>query len=393
VSNLDDARSPVESSFTPFAFSALCLCFVTVGATTSLFGPLLNAIAERFHRSLPAAGTVLSAYFVGGVLGVLLGWTIVHHFAGRVATRTGLLTMAVGTLGVAGAAHQQLWTLFLLSVCLIGFGFGMLDFSLNTILARTEPRGRAHRLSFANAFWGIGSIVGPLVVILLRPKNFPVLFLMVGVIALVLSPMFRGLAAPALKKEFLATETLDRRAIRPILVTFIVAYILYVGLETAASGWITSDLHASGFSESVGAFVTAGFWLGFTLGRVVGGRLHTHFSAQQLVLGGLVATAISCLAALNHTLALIAFPLAGLVLANVYVFGIIWYQSLVGTDNRGVSFMIVATMSGGALGPGVVSWVVSLSSVRSVPWCLAGLAMLTVIAFVSSNRYRPLTSR
>lgn len=383
----DTSAVSVESSFTTTAFSAVCLCLMTVGGAAALFGPLLSAIARRFQVSLPTAGSALSVYFVGGMLGVGIGWYVVHHFQGRNASLTGLATMVLGGSGVFVTAHLKLWTLFLLSVAFIGVGFGTLDFSLNTMLARSQEATRARRLSVANAFWGIGSILAPLVVIAVHPRNFPIIFLGVAMVSALLSPFFRGLHAPALKLETHRADKEERRRRRPILATFIAAYVLYVGLEIASSGWITSHLHGEGYSESVGALVTAGFWVGFSLGRFTGAALHRLFSAQQLVVGGLVLAAALCLVAVNKDLALVAYPLVGLAIANVYVFGIIWYQSLVGTDNHGVSILIVATMSGGALGPGIVGWIVSLTSVRAVPFCLAGLAALTAMAFVSSRRF------
>ena len=380
--------SVVESRFSPIAFVALCASFITIGGSTSLFGPLLNAIAVRFHQSLPSAGTVLSIYFVGGFVGVLLGWRMVVRYPGRVAVIGGLLAMTLGSGAIALAAQASAWVLFLAGAALMGAGFGTLDFALNTILARTAEEGRAHRLSFANAFWGVGSIVGPLAIILLRPKNFPVLFAMVAVITLLLSPLYRGLHAPALRHEKVATDPAVRRAQRPVLVTFIAAYVLYVGLETTASGWMASHLHGIGYSQSVGSFTTAGFWIGLTIARAFGGPLHRFFSAQQFVLGGLALAAVLGVAANSHTLAPVAYPLLGVCLANVYVFGIIWYQSVAGTDNRGIAIIIVFTMIGGVVGPGITSGLVSLSSVRVVPWSIAAQALLTLAVFVSSRRFR-----
>ena len=44
------------------------------------------------------------------------------------------------------------------------------------------------------------------------------------------------------------------------LITFIVAYVLYVAIETSSSGWMATELHGVGYSQSVGSLVTAGFW-------------------------------------------------------------------------------------------------------------------------------------
>jgi len=380
--------SSVESSLTPFAFRAVCGVFVTIGGTAALFGPLLSAIATRFHTTLPVAGTSLSSYFVGGLLGMVLGWYLVHHYEGRIAAVSGLLTMTVGGIGVSVAASAHQWALFLLASALMGLGFGILDFTLNTVLARTPEVGRAHRLSFANAFWGIGSIIGPLLIVVIRPHNFPLLFALLGLTTLALSGLLRGMSAPPTNLDEGASNKATQRANRPILLTFIGGMMLYVALEIATSGWLASHVHALGYSQSVGSLVTAGFWLGFTAGRLVGGWLHRFYSAAQLVLGGLGVAVVLSVLALQSTLALVAYPLLGLALANIYVFGIIWYQSFVGTDPRGIAILIIATMVGGIIGPSAISAIVSLTSVRAVPWCLAGIAALTAVVFASSLRFR-----
>ena len=385
---MTESPSSVESNLTPFAFRALCGIFITIGGAAALFGPLLSAIAARFHTTLPVAGTSLSVYFIGGFIGMLLGWYLVHHFEGRVAARSGLLTMTVGGVGVTLAASSHQWAVFLVAAGLMGLGFGILDFTLNTVLARTPEAGRAHRLSFANAFWGIGSVIGPLIIVVLRPTNFPLLFGLVGLTTLGLSGLLGGMSAPPIALDPDAGDRETRRANRPILITFITGMMLYVALEIATSGWLASHIHALGYSQSVGSLVTAVFWIGFTIGRLIGGWLHRYLSAAQLVLGGLGLSLVLSLVALQSTLALVAYPLLGLALANIYVFGIIWYQSFVGTDPRGISILIIATMVGGIIGPSAISAIVSVTSVRSVPWCLAGIAMLTAAVFASSLRFR-----
>jgi len=380
--------SSVESNLTPFAFRALCAVFITIGGTAALFGPLLSAIATRFHTTLPVAGTSLSVYFVGGFVGMLLGWYLVHHYEGRIAAVSGLLTMTVGGVGVSVAASAQQWALFLVAAALMGFGFGVLDFTLNTVLARTPEVGRAHRLSFANAFWGIGSIIGPLLIVVLRPHNFPLLFALLGVTTLALSGLLGGMSAPPIHLDDEAPDKDARRANWPILLTFISGMMLYVALEIATSGWLASHIHALGYSQSVGSLTTAGFWIGFTAGRLLGGWLHRYLSAAQLVLGGLALAILLSVLALQATLALVAYPLLGLALANIYVFGIIWYQSFVGTDPRGIAILIIATMAGGIIGPSAISAIVSVTSVRAVPWCLAGIAAVTAAVFASSLRFR-----
>jgi len=359
-----------------------------MGAVTSLFGPLLVSFTHRFHLSLPSAGAALSVYFVGATLGVLPGWLGLKRLPGRSVLIFSLVSIV---LGAAGASIALPWSLFLASVFLIGLGFGALDIGLNTLLARTALRGRAHRLSISNAGYGVGAVICPLVIIVINPNNFRLLFGGLAVIALVLSTLNGGVHAPPLRTEPMQLEITRMKAQRrPILVTFIVAYVLYVAVETSASGWMATQLHGVGYSESSGSLVTAGFWMGLAIGRLLGGPLYHRLSEKKLVLGGLVLATIACAVAYSDALAPYAYPLLGLIVASVFPMGLMWYTTLCPHDSDGLSLLLLFMMVGGVAGPAVVSLLVSQVGVHVVPFTLAVYAALDLAVFLSALRFRPL---
>ena len=380
-----------EVSLRPFAFANVTTMFILTGATASLYGPLLIRFSQKFDLSLPSAGVVLSVHFVGALCGVPLGWMAVRHFPGKIVISVTLLCLGAGG---AGAALSSSWTLFLCSVFIIGLGFGGLDFTLNTLLARTALLGRAHRLSLANAGYGVGAVVGPLLIILVHPRNFPLLFAGVATVAVVLSTMNRGIVAPPLRAEINQRELSSMKSQRrPILVTFIVAYVLYVAAESSTSGWIASQLHRVGYSTSIGSLVTAGFWTGLALGRVVGGPLYKRFSDKSLVLGGLGLATVLSLSAFSNTLAPYAYPVMGLVIASVYPMGLVWYTVLCPHDSDGLAIIILCMMAGGVIGPGTESLMVSLVGIHVVPLVIALFAALNLAVFASALRFRPLVTK
>jgi fucose permease len=362
--------------------------FVLIGAAASLYGPLLISFSQKFHLTLPTAGIVLSIHFVGALVGVPLGWAGLRRFRGNVVIGATLFCLALGAGVVALANH---WDLLLAGVFLIGVGFGGLDFSLNTVLARTEIKGRAHRLSLANAGYGVGAVIGPLLVIAVHPSNFPVLFGAAAVLAVVLSTLNRGIVAPPLSAEAMAHERStysDER--RPILVTFIIAYVLYVAVETSTSGWLASQLHREGFTTSIASLATGGFWLGLALGRTVGGPLYKRFSDKSLVLGGLGACIVLSIVAYSHALSPYAYPFIGLVLASVYPMGLIWYTILCPNDSDGLALIILFMMAGGIIGPGTESLMVAAFGIHAVSLVIAAFAALDILVFSYALRYKPL---
>ncbi|MGB8179203.1 MAG: MFS transporter [Acidimicrobiales bacterium] len=390
--DFDTSPSPqvptTEVSFSAFSFASATGVYILMGAVTSLFGPLLESFAHRFHLSLPSAGVALSVYFVGATLGVLPGWLGLKRLEGRVVLMISLTAIA---LGAAGASLSHSWLLFLTSVFLIGLGFGALDIGLNTLLARTPLKGRAHRLSIGNAGYGVGAVICPLIIIGLGPKNFATLFAGLCVLALLLSVLNGGVHAPPLRTEPLQFEITQMKAQRrPILITFVAAFIFYVALETSAAGWMATQIHGVGYSTSAGSLVTAGFWVGMAVGRSVGGPLYHWLAEKKIILGGLALATVTCVLALADPIAPYAYPLLGLIIASIFPMGLIWYTVLCPHDSDGLSLLILFMMVGGVAGPGVVSLMVSHFGVHVVPFVLATFAVIALGVFMSALRFRPL---
>lgn len=377
-----------QVSFRPFAFASTTGVFVLMGATSSMFGPLLLSFTHRFHVPLAGAGAALSIYFVGALIGVPPAWLGVKRLTGRLVLTISLITITIGATGAACSHH---WIQFLISVFVVGVGFGGLDIGLNTLLARTAQKGRAFRLSIANAGYGVGAVICPLVIIAMHPNNFAWLFAGIAVLALGLSTLTRGVHAPPVRAEALQSELTKMKAQRrPILITFIMAYIFYVALETSAAGWMATQVHNVGYSQSIGSIVTAGFWAGMALGRLLGGPFYHWLSDKILVLGGLSFAVLVSAAAFSNVLAPFAYPLLGFIVASVFPMGLMWYTKLCPHDSDGLSFLILFMMAGGIAGPGLVSLMVSNFGVHVVPVTLAAFAGLDLLVFISALRFRPL---
>lgn len=379
-----EAKTQVELTTT--ALANLTGVFILIGAVASLFGPLLVTFSHHFAISLPKAGEVLSVYFVGALLGVLPGWWGFKVTSGRRVLTYSLLALAIGLLA-SGLVHS--WLVFLVSIFVLGLGYGALDMGLNVLLSRTAEEVRAHRLSFVNAGYGIGAVIGPLLIVLVRPAHFAGLFVGLFVASLVLTSFNQGVHAPALKAEALQSQIRQNPQRRPILVTFVFAYIFYIAVETSASGWMSSQLQRGGFSATVGSVVTAAFWMGLAIGRSVGGPLHKLFNERRLILGGLALTIIVDLSATSNHVALVSYPILGLLLATMFPMGLLWYTKLLPHDSDGITLIMFLMMAGGILGPGGISLLVSHFGVHVIPYSFAALAGIDLAIFASILRFQP----
>jgi fucose permease len=244
-----------------------------------------------------------------------------------------------------------------------------------------------------NAGYGLGAVICPLAIVLVRPKNFPIIFAGIAVLALILTTLNRGLHAPPHHTEELQVRiSAMKQQRRPILVTFIVAYILYVAIETGSAGWMATQLHGEGYSQSAGIFVTTGFWGGMAIGRSLGGPLYHWLSDRRLVLGGLAFSIVVLGAAFPRDVAPYAYPLLGLILASVFPMGLMWYSTLCPNDSDGISWLILFMMVGGVGGPGALSIMVSIFGVHVVPLTIAAFAALDLAVFLSALRFRAIVA-
>ena len=83
-------------------------------------------------------------YFVGAFFGVPIGWLAMRRLSGAAVLSGTLLITALGACGAALVSH---WVMFLISVFLLGLGFGGVDFSLISLLVRTRASGACYLLA------------------------------------------------------------------------------------------------------------------------------------------------------------------------------------------------------------------------------------------------------
>jgi FHS family Na+ dependent glucose MFS transporter 1 len=167
----------------------------------------------------------------------------------------------------------------------------------------------------------------------------------------------------------------------------------YVGAEVAFGGWIYTYAVARTLASAAGAaYLTAGFWLSFTLGRLLAIPLATRYTPPQMVLAALC----TCLAMLALVL---IFPDSGVVLwigslglgfsmAPLWPMGFtLAGQSL--TLTASVSGMILLGDSCGAMVlPWLVGHVMTVMGPRALIYLVSASLVGTGLAFVAMLRWR-----
>ncbi len=337
------------------------------GIYISSYGPSYPQLLKHFDLSQAEVGLIASANFLGSTLAVLSAtWLI-----GRLGTRRVLMIAPLLlALGASGIGLAPSWSLALLFALIAGAGAGGVTSGINISLASLPDRS-APILNAVNAMFGLGCVLGPLLVALLPGGAVRWPFIVVGGLAFVVLACARQLPRVTPTSPPRDTAVRAKRGIT----LFTVLLVLYVMTEVGAGSWMTTHL-APGLGARTAAALASGFWLAFMLGRFAGVPLAGRFPPQILVPGAaLVAVLAAGLAALPG-LQVLAYVLLGFVLGPIFPTTVAWYGQHL-TPRR-----LPIALAGGSLGAVMVQPLMGAAvnsfGVSAIPVTLVTLACCTL---------------
>ena len=357
---------------------AIGATYLVMGLVVSSYGPLLEHLTHRFTVGLPVAGATISVHFAASLVGVLVAMRSMQRWPARLTIMIATGFVAVGCVAAAVATS---WLAFMTAISIIGLGFGALVLGLNQCVAYSEGTRRAALLSVLNGAYSGGEVVSPIVVALLAAQHFSLLFLGVAVLALVIVPGAAGISG---RLPFAAAVGGRPSALVAI---FVVAAVLYVGIENGVGGWMTSHLEFTGRQSAQAATLTSGFWLALFTGRVLMSFAPATLSEPVIVLTGSAVATVALAAASIAAVAPVAYIVAGLFIAPIFPTTIVWLARLRPGDARATSWIYPAASIGGTFGPGAIGVVIAAAGVRWVPVVLLTVALgMTATYWLAARR-------
>jgi fucose permease len=352
---------------------AIGAAFLMIGIIASAYGPLLQIFAHRFDVSLPIAGSVLSAHFAGALAGVIGSMRAMERLPNRQVVVAALGFVVAGCVLIAVAPA---WPVMLAAVFVLGIGFGALDIGLNQIVAHSAGARRTAVLNMLNGAFGIGAVLGPILVSLLGEHHFALLYSGGALLALAL--MWEGFRIPG--RLPVAPRSSARRP-TALVAIFVVAFALYVGTEAGVGGWSTSHLRSLGLGAASAAALTSGFWFAMAVGRVLIGLVPSRVSESTIVIAASALGVLALMAAIPGGAAPIAYVVTGLVIAPIFPTGIVWLARLLPGDSRATSWLFPGAMVGGAVIPAVIGLAIAGVGLGGAPVVLSAVALGTFLAF------------
>ena len=344
--------------------------FLLIGVVTTLLGPILPMLAAQWSLDDAELGLLFTAQFGGAIIGAAL--------SSRMIVQLGLFRLMVcGYVAIAGAVACLgigSWLIGLLLVFSVGLAMGLTVPAINLLVAHINPERPAAAVNILNFAWALGAVAGPPIIAFFGRNGhltqslvgLAVLFTWVAFLtrrAAIDFPAEPGYRAPDRSDRVrLGSSALRAWASSYGLSTGMLIF-LYVGTETATSGWIAT--YALRLGESTNGFETlmpSVFWGGLLIGRATAPAILSRVSDTTLVLSGLLlAGGGLVLILMSSELLNVTFGvgLTGLGLASVFPTTFAIFAHHFGEQApqmTGLFFMI------GGLGGALIPWFVGIVS-------------------------------
>ena len=284
-----------------------------------------------------------------------------------------------------------------------GLADGLINTGANTLLVWTHGEKVGPYMNGLHFCFGVGAFLAPVLVaqVISMTGGYRWAYWSLAACATLVSLRLLTLAGhprPVHHYDTGPSALVSVRIYYPLVISAALFLFFYVGAEVAFGGWVYTYAVTLKLASTVGAaYLTSGFWLSFTLGRLLSIPLATRFTPPQIVLAAL-GTCLSVLAMV------IIIPDSSVVLWMAALglgFGMapLWPT---GFTLAGQSLMLTASVSGmillgdsfgGVVLPWLVGQVMEVTGPRALVYLVFGSLVGNVLAFVAMLRLRPILNR
>src|SRR3984957_3586996 len=240
---------------------------VLAGLGTALLGPILPLLARQWAMQDSQSGLLMMAKFCGAFLGGV-------SVSGRLR-RSLLVGLSAGALGFGEFALSPTMRVGCGVLFVGGFGLGQIITSINILAGRRFTAQRGSALSMLNFSFSLGAMLSALLAAWLLPhftlrgvlEGFAGLFV-IGV--LVLWVQMRGEASHVEDPDAASAEAGPPTGLSGrVYLHFAGLLVLYGGLETCLSGWLTTfALRYGDKTLAMSEYTTLLLWMSLTFGRL-----------------------------------------------------------------------------------------------------------------------------
>ena len=215
-------------------------------------GAFLPQWQAEFGSSL-RLGVYYNLFLIGSLIGLRLASTQKQRhplFA--------FSFLAIG-LALALAAVMGNFSGILVAAAILSLGDGILNLQCNSLVGELHPQRSIVMLNWANATFGLGSLITPLLGTFLPWR---LTLIVVAILALLSVTLVWD--APTIKNFSPQRERMPWQLASP----FLLIILVYTGLESSLGTWNGNYLFSLGWDETVNGILLSLYWGCLTLGRI-----------------------------------------------------------------------------------------------------------------------------
>lgn len=370
----------------------LILC---MGLNMAVLGPTLSALAAQTQAQIGDMGQLFLFAAIGGAIGTFFGGRLFDHLRGHVVLGTAQMVSGLLMLCIPFASALS-WLLVV--VAMKGVMDGLINNGANTLLVWTHREKVSPYMNGLHFCFGLGAFLSPLLVAQVIDISGGYRWVYVGLAALT---VLAGLRMVTLAGSPQAAHPMENEpgALQPrsipasVVLTAALFLFFYVGAEIAFGGWIYTYAVELNLVPAVqAAYLTSGFWLAFTIGRLLSVPLATRFEPRQMIraalLGGIFFMGLVFVFADSIAILWVVVFGAGFCMAPIYPSGFTLATQKFKLTARASGVILLGDSFGGMILPWLVGQVLGATGPRALVYLVLGSLICDLLAFIGLLRAR-----
>lgn len=311
------------------------LIFATMfvlGGIQNTKGIILEKVQYDINLDVSQVGVMVSIFQIGFLLASLVAGIFADRKGIKIVMILGTILMMIGLIGTSAAFTVSFFLGFYL---IIGLGIGSMTVSVATLIPTFFQERAGVIFNLANALFGVGMIVTPLILNVIFAQNISWRFFYIGVSVVIAIILFALLSFKQAQQT--SNQKQNEVTIKSVLHLFkdrqILLVILFILFYVAAeAGFLNffpifyTSLDIAGMDAaqkaSTAGYIIASFAFLFTIGRFAGGFiiyklgekrtlvLFSLFAVVSLIVGRIFMTNFSYLMMLFGLAMSVLFPTA-----------------------------------------------------------------------------------
>jgi MFS transporter, FHS family, Na+ dependent glucose transporter 1 len=373
------------------------LLFLCLGFGTGITGPALPSLVNQTTSTVGQIGMMLLFGSIGYTIGTLIGGRLFDR------ARAGHFILGVCQLGSAAllAVIPLAGSLpvLLLIAFISGLPNGMINTGANTLLMWTHGEKSGPFINGLHFSFGLGAFIAPTIyaqILNVGGTYQQAYWILAGIavpIALFMLLQTRNPEHPHKQAEEAFSDRKDITQYLPLIISAMLFLFFYVGAEVTFGNWIYTYTMTLNLADATrAAYLTSGFWLAFTIGRLISIPVAARFKSEQIL-----GLALAACALIN-----------GLLIANSNSSALLWACTIglgffmapvwpTGYNLAGQSVKLTATVSsiillgdsfGGMILPSLTGQVVEHFGAPMMTWLVFGSLIGNILMLLAMLRLR-----